>query len=217
MTSGEAHSYYVDAKNKYEEAISQKNAASDSYYKQEIAKREAQVRLNDYTADRTRFTKAKEDLAKTQIRDQIDSDMKGVNTEMDSATEFFKTLGESSSGTIDLTKHIMNDNDRSHAKSVVDRIFTNLNTATTKVCNKIEELEAAIKKTQGEIEAAEAEMRRLQGEIDYWEGVKNQKASEMEMYQALERRLAAEEEAERARKAAEEAAARAAAEAAQQE
>ncbi|WP_294486542.1 hypothetical protein [uncultured Ruminococcus sp.] len=216
MTSGEAHSYYVSAKSKYEEAISEKNVCSDNYYRQEVIKRDAQTRLNSFTADRTRFCNAKENLSKTDVRDKVDTDMNNVNNEMDFATEFFKKIGESSTGTMDLTKHIMNDDERKHTKTVVERIFTNLQNAKNKVNTRIEELNEDIKRTNGEIDAADTEMRRLQGLISYWEDVKNQKSSEMEMYLSLERRLAAEEEEERReaeRRAAEEAAAAAAAEA----
>ena len=205
MTSGEAHSCYLNAKSKYEDAIAEKNACSDSKYRQEILKREAQVRLNDFTADKTRFTTAKDALVKTNIRDKVDDDLKSVHTEMDDATEYFKTLGESSTGTIDLTKHIMNEDDKTHRKSVVNRIFTNLDNAKKKVDDKITELEASIKKTNTEIDDAEAEIRRLENQISYWDGVKNDKANEMEMYLSLERRLAAEEEEAR-RKAEREAA-----------
>ena len=205
MTSGEAHSCYLNAKSKYEEAISEKNACADSKYRQEILKREAQVRLNDFTADKTRFTTAKDALVKTNIRDKVDDDLKSVHTEMGDATEYFKTLGESSTGTIDLTKHIMNEDDKTHRKSVVNRIFTNLDNAKKKVDDKITELEASIKKTNTEIDDAEAEIRRLENQISYWDGVKNDKANEMEMYLSLERRLAAEEEEAR-RKAEREAA-----------
>ena len=213
MTSGEAHSCYLNAKSKYEDAIAEKNACSDSKYRQEILKREAQVRLNDFTADKTRFTTAKDALVKTNIRDKVDDDLKSVHTEMDDATEYFKTLGESSTGTIDLTKHIMNEDDKTHRKSVVNRIFTNLDNAKKKVDDKITELEASIKKTNTEIDDAEAEIRRLENQISYWDGVKNDKANEMEMYLSLERRLAAEEEEARrkAEREAEEAAAAAAA------
>ncbi len=213
MTSGEAHSCYLNAKSKYEDAIAEKNACSDSKYRQEILKREAQVRLNDFTADKTRFTAAKDALVKTNIRDKVDDDLKSVHTEMDDATEYFKTLGESSTGTIDLTKHIMNEDDKTHRKSVVNRIFTNLDNAKKKVDDKITELEASIKKTNTEIDDAEAEIRRLENQISYWDGVKNDKANEMEMYLSLERRLAAEEEEAR-RKAEREAAEAAAAAAA---
>ena len=217
MTSGEAHSCYLSAKSKYEEAISEKNACSDSHYRQEILKREAQIRLNELTSDKKRFVTAGEQLVKTEIRDKVDGDVKNVHTEMDSASVRFKALGECSTCTLDLTKHIMNEDDKSRNKTVVERIFTNLSAAKKKVNNKVEELEAGIKKTNSEINAADTEMRRLDGLISYWEGVKNDKASEMEMYLSLERRLAAEEEAEReaARKAAEEAAAAAAAAAAE--
>ncbi len=213
MTSGEAHSCYLNAKSKYEDAIAEKNACSDSKYRQEILKREAQVRLNDFTADKTRFTAAKDALVKTNIRDKVDDDLKSVHTEMDDATEYFKTLGESSTGTIDLTKHIMNEDDKTKRKSVVNRIFTNLDNAKKKVDDKITELEASIKKTNTEIDDAEAEIRRLENQISYWDGVKNDKANEMEMYLSLERRLAAEEEEAR-RKAEREAAEAAAAAAA---
>ncbi|MCR5021353.1 hypothetical protein [Ruminococcus sp.] len=213
MTSGEAHSCYLNAKSKYEDAIAEKNACSDSKYRQEILKREAQVRLNDFTADKTRFTTAKDALVKTNIRDKVDDDLKSVHTEMDDATEYFKTLGESSTGTIDLTKHIMNEDDKTKRKSVVNRIFTNLDNAKKKVDDKITELEASIKKTNTEIDDAEAEIRRLENQISYWDGVKNDKANEMEMYLSLERRLAAEEEEAR-RKAEREAAEAAAAAAA---
>ncbi len=213
MTSGEAHSCYLNAKSKYEDAIAEKNACSDSKYRQEILKREAQVRLNDFTADKTRFTTAKDALVKTNIRDKVDDDLKSVHTEMDDATEYFKTLGESSTGTIDLTKHIMNEDDKTKRKSVVNRIFTNLDNAKKKVDDKITELETSIKKTNTEIDDAEAEIRRLENQISYWDGVKNDKANEMEMYLSLERRLAAEEEEAR-RKAEREAAEAAAAAAA---
>ncbi|SFD35520.1 hypothetical protein [Ruminococcus albus] len=213
MTSGEAHSCYLNAKSKYEEAISEKNACADSKYRQEILKREAQVRLNDFTADKNRYTTTNETLVKANIRDKVDGDLNKVHTEMDDATSYFKTLGESSMGTIDLTKHIMNEDDKTHRKSVVGRIFTNIDSAKKKVENKITELEASIKKTNGEIDAAETEIRRLEGQISYWDGVKNEKSNEMEMYLSLERRLAAEEEEAR-RKAEREAAEAAAAAAA---
>ena len=199
MTSGEAHSCYLNAKSKYEEAIAEKNACSDSKYRQEILKRDAQVRLNDFTADKTRFTTTKETLVKTNIRDKVDSDLNKVHTEMDDATTYFKSLGESSTGTIDLTKHIMNEDDKTHRKSVVSRIFTNLDNAKKKVDDKITELEASIKKTNAEIDEADTEIRRLEGQISYWDGVKNEKSNEMEMYLSLERRLAAEEEEARRR------------------
>ena len=191
MTADEAHWRYVKARQDYDDAIYNKNQCQNGVYDCESERRQKIQEFNELQSQLNKFLQAHENMSKTNIRDQLESGLGRMGTEMGDASDFFRTIATSSEGEIDLASHIMNDDEKKKSHSAVDRIFTKIKKARTNVEDKIEDLRRKISLLEQSIDDLDMKIRRYQDDIDYWERVKQKNMNDMEMYRALEKKLLA--------------------------
>lgn len=189
MTLEEAHANYLKAKEKYENAIENKNQSKNELYNNETIRKQSIQELNDLQNQQNRFLQTQESMSKTNVREELEKRLGLMSTEMGDASDFFKTIASSDDGEINLSEHIMNDDEKKKSYNSVDSIFTKIKSASDKLNENIETLRDEVRKTEEKINNAEAQIKQANNNIDYWESVRLKQLNKMEIYKALEKKL----------------------------
>lgn len=189
MTADEARWYYNNAREKYEEAIFYKNEYNKKIFQSETERKQKNVQINELYEKHSRFIKAQEDISGTDKREQIESDLKGVNREFGEASEFFRSIASMDNQTIDLASHIIKDDDMQKSSLFIEQIFSGIGKAKTDINITAETLEKEIAALENEIEDISREIIEMQNELLKWENVHKKQEDNMLLYKALEKKL----------------------------
>lgn len=192
MTAEEAHWHYKNARNRYNEAIQNKNQCQTELYNCEQERKRVFDALNEHQGELNKYLAAKESIAKTDIREKLDTGLTKMSAEMGDASDFFRTIASSSSGEIDLAAHIMNEDAKKKSRTAVGSIFEKIGNAKTSISNAITRLQDSVKSEQNAISDLDSRIRNAQNNINYWENVRRGAENDMSVYSALERKLAAQ-------------------------
>ncbi len=191
MTADEAHCRYNQARQNYEDAIYRKNQCLLDANEYEYERRQIQQRLNELQNQLNRFLQAQENINKTEVKEQLETGLGKIGTDMGDASDFFKTIASSSEGEINLAAHIMNDDEKKKSHTAVERIFGKLHKAQNNVQSKIDELRSSISTAENKLNELDKQIRDAYNNADYWESVKKKNMNDMEIYKALEKKLLA--------------------------
>lgn len=88
MTADEAHWRYNQARQNYEDAIYRKNQCLLDANECECERRQIQQQLNELQNQLNRFLQAQENINKTEVKEQLETGLGKIGTDMGDASDF---------------------------------------------------------------------------------------------------------------------------------
>lgn len=191
MTADEARWHYNNAREKYESAVFYKNECKNKIFQFETERKQKSVRINELHEKHSKFIRAQQDISGAEMRDQIESDLKGVSREFSEASEFFRSVASVDNQPVDFASHILKDDDMQRSFSFIEQIFSGIGRAKRDIDITSDTLEREISALKNQVEGISRDIAETQNQMCQYEADIRKYEEDMCLFKALERKLLA--------------------------